>query len=383
MCCTEAGYIKSDMALELDIRTAEITGETLGCGAKAAEADLRQAIEIYTEKKLLETAAYAKANSGFYAEKLAGYDCESMDGWEDIPFSTPEELRQREKDFLCVRPSEISRIVTLKTSGTTGRFKRIYFTEEDQQLTVDFFDHGMRLIVDESDTVLILMPASSDGSIGKLLGKGLRGAGVNAIEYGLPFRNDSGDGITKTGDSLANTEIEAREILQLMREKSITSVVAVPAHMAVLAEAALQETAFKDETVKLRSALLSADFVSEQTVELSERAFGCRVFEHYGMTEMGLGCAVSCGLGEGYHIREADIFVELIDPVSGAVIKGEASDTPGYSRYGEIVFTTLTRKGMPFIRYRTGDGSRWILKECPCGSRLKRLDKVVPEAGRR
>ena len=52
------------MALELDIRTAEITGETLGCGAKAAEADLRQAIEIYTEKKLLETVAYAKANSG-------------------------------------------------------------------------------------------------------------------------------------------------------------------------------------------------------------------------------------------------------------------------------------------------------------------------------
>ncbi len=110
---------------------------------------------------------------------------------------------------------------------------------------------------------------------------------------------------------------------------------------------------------------------------LLEETFGCCVYEHYGMTEMGLGCAVSCGYGRGYHVREADLYIELINPITGQVVEGEGRK-PGYSNYGEIVFTTLTRKGMPFIRYRTGDFSRWILEPCPCGSVLKRLDKVAP-----
>ncbi|MDO4518156.1 MAG: hypothetical protein Q4B78_03000, partial [Bacillota bacterium] len=115
------------------------------------------------------------------------------------------------------------------------------------------------------------------------------------------------------------------------------------------------------------------------TAIMVEEVFQCTVFEHYGMTEMGLGCAVSCGYSRGYHIRELDLFIELINPRTGAVVEEVSNrNTPGFSNYGEIVFTTLTRKGMPFLRYRTGDFSRWILGDCPCGSSLKRLDKVIP-----
>lgn len=361
------------MATELDIRTAETVSAAIGSDPRAEGTALRQALDAYTEKRLVEVLNYAKANSIVYAGKLDGIDCSSTEAMKNIPFTTPEELRQREKDFLCVRPSEISRIVTLHTSGTTGRPKRIYFTEEDQQLTVDFFNHGMRLIVDESDTVLILMQALSEGSVGKLLGKGLREAGVRSIEYGLPFG---------AGCDAASVREEAGRILQLMRKEGVTSIVAMPTHMAVLAKLQQQEEAEGREKTELKSVLLSAEFVPEQTVRLTEDVFQCRVFEHYGMTEMGLGCAVSCGCGKGYHIREADIFIELIEPVSGQVITEEDPGTPGYSRYGEIVFTTLTRAGMPFIRYRTGDRSRWIFEECSCGSCLKRLDRVVPEDGR-
>ena len=70
----------------------------------------------------------------------------------------------------------------------------------------------------------------------------------------------------------------------------------------------------------------------------------------------------------GYHLREADLYFELIQPETGEpVAEGEQ---------GELVFTTLTRQGMPLIRYRTGDISRWIPGSCPCGTVLKTLDCV-------
>ncbi|MDO4472085.1 MAG: AMP-binding protein [Bacillota bacterium] len=347
------------MALDLDLWTIEKLSSYFGGRPDTANLTLREAIDMYTREKLEETIEYAKANSPFYREKIGKLP------FEEIPFTTGDDLREREMDMLCVRPSEISRIVTMDTSGTTGRPKRIHFTREDQELTVDYFNHGMRLIVDETDKVLILMPAASEGSIGLLLGKGLRDLGAEVIEYGLPGKKD------------------AEKILNLIREEGVTSVVAMPTHMVAIARQVEKEAEAGGEEVYLRSVLLSAEFVPDSTAMMLEDVFQCMVFEHYGMTEMGLGCAVSCGYSRGYHLREADLYIELINPLTGEVVpETEGKNTPGFSNYGEIVFTTLTRKGMPFIRYRTGDFSRWILGDCPCGSSLKRLDKVVPGDGR-
>ena len=406
------------MALDLDYWTADIVSRQLGGRPDLGNVTLREAIDIYTEEKLRENFEYAKANSRFYGKKLAGIDVtggasggnggasgslggascgEVPAGWEDVPFTTVDELCENGMDFLCVSPADISRIVTMQTSGTTGDPKRIYFTKEDQELTVDFFDHGMRLICDETDTVLILMPAASEGSIGKLLGEGLRRFGARTIEYGVPFMEtqtatlDGGDAGTSDGATSpaegatwkqSSRAEEADKILQLIRDEGVTSVVATPTHMVALARAMERQAAAGEEEIYLRSILLSAEFVPNKTVMMLEEVFQAMVFEHYGMTEMGLGCAVSCGYGKGYHIRETDIFIELINPITGEVVRGESPKTPGYSNFGEIVFTTLTRKGMPFIRYRTGDFSRWILDPCPCGSQMKRLDKVYPGEGR-
>lgn len=347
------------MALDLDIWTVDKLSGYFGGRPDVANVTLREAIDKYTGEKLMETVEYAKANSPFYREKIGEA------AFADIPFTTPDELKEREKEFLCVSPSQISRIVTLQTSGTTGKPKRIYFTEEDQQLTVDYFNHGMRLIIDETDKVLILMAASSEGSVGRLLGKGIREMGAKTIEYGLLDRNDS------------------EKILKLIRDEGVTSIVALPTHMIALARQAEKEAASGKGESFLRSVLLSGEFIPDNTAILLENVFGCMVFEHYGMTEMGLGCAVACGYNRGYHIRETDLYIELINPLTGEVVpERDGKNTPGFSNYGEIVFTTLTRKGMPFIRYRTGDFSRWILGDCPCGSSLKMLDKVVPGDGR-
>jgi hypothetical protein len=83
---------------------------------------------------------------------------------------------------------------------------------------------------------------------------------------------------------------------------------------------------------------------------------------------MGLGGGLECAAHNGYHLREADLYLEIIDPVS-------AHPLPD-GEYGEVVVTTLTRLGMPLIRYRTGDISRFIPGQCLCGSVLRRLERV-------
>jgi phenylacetate-coenzyme A ligase PaaK-like adenylate-forming protein len=88
---------------------------------------------------------------------------------------------------------------------------------------------------------------------------------------------------------------------------------------------------------------------------------------------MGLGGGVECQARRGYHLREADLYLEVIDPIHGRTVpEGE---------YGEVVFTTLTRRGMPLIRYRTGDISRFIPEDCPCGTVLRTLEKVRRRVG--
>jgi phenylacetate-coenzyme A ligase PaaK-like adenylate-forming protein len=101
--------------------------------------------------------------------------------------------------------------------------------------------------------------------------------------------------------------------------------------------------------------------------------WGCEVFEHYGMTEMGLGGGVDCAAHAGYHLRESDLLIEVVDPESGDPV------APG--EMGEVVFTTLKRRGMPLIRYRTGDLSRLLPGACACGSPLARLSSIKRRQG--
>jgi phenylacetate-coenzyme A ligase PaaK-like adenylate-forming protein len=86
------------------------------------------------------------------------------------------------------------------------------------------------------------------------------------------------------------------------------------------------------------------------------------------MVEMGLGGGVECEALDGYHLREADVYFEVVNPTTGEA----CSD----GTMGEVVFTTLTRRGMPLIRYRTGDIARIIPQPCSCGSVLRRMERV-------
>ena len=115
--------------------------------------------------------------------------------------------------------------------------------------------------------------------------------------------------------------------------------------------------------------LLSADHASTALRSALRELWQCEIHEHYGMTEMGLGGGVDCPCHDGYHMREAELLVEIVDPASGLPLPT--------GQTGEIVVTTLTRRGLPLIRYRTGDLSRLLPGACGCGSPLMRLARIA------
>ncbi|MHB8072436.1 DVU_1553 family AMP-dependent CoA ligase [Desulfosporosinus fructosivorans] len=305
------------------------------------------AIEHYQLIQLRNTIALAKEKSNYYRKSLAAVDPNkivSFDEFSKLPYTFPQDIKENPLNFVCISPNHIERIVSLQSSGTTGVPKRIFFTKEDQELTVDFFDYGMRNLVGPTDRVLILLPWESPGSVGDLLRIALERMNAYPIPYG----------------PVSNTD----EAIQAAVTYQANSIVGIPTQV-------LSMVRHKNGDLlqgKIKSVLLSADHVSNSISRAIEEKWDCKVFNHYGMTEMGLGGGVQCSARLGYHLREVDLYFEIINPETGEVLpEGEL---------GEVVFTTLTRSGMPLIRYRTGDVSRFISGTCPCGSVLRSMEVV-------
>jgi len=307
-------------------------------GARGASSLHGYQLELFRE-----TLDFVKGASRFYSEHLSSTCAAGINRLDDvrhIPFTLPEMLMRHPHDFVCVPPDDIGRIVTLPTSGTTGSPKRIFFTPGDQELTLDFFHHGMTTLADENDRVMIFLPGKSEGSVGRLLRRSLERFGCEGVLYGPIYDYD--------------------DALQALAASGATIAAGLPAQLFALS--------CIGPGIRLKSVLLCSDHVSQAVSLGLTKAWGCEVFSHYGMTESGLGGGVDCSAHSGYHMREADLLFEIIDPVSEAPV-------PDGER-GEIVFTTLTRRGMPLVRYRTGDMSYVIPGRCPCGSGLRRFGHI-------
>lgn len=308
----------------------------------------RGLLERHQLSRLNQTLSWAAAKSPFYKKLLGGLSCLPLLNLADLaelPFTRPQDLSSNSLDFLCLSQNDFKRVVSLPTSGTTGTAKRIYFTPEDLANTVDFFSQGMSTFTGPSDRVLILMPGKIPGSVGDLLENALLSIKARPFQHG--FAHDP--------------------MAALSRIKELRPQILVGTPIDVLALARLAAFNGLPKGV-VKKVLLSADRSPFSLVEAIKQGLGCEVFEHYGMTEMGLGGAVECSAKKGCHLREADLFFEVVDPKTKKPLK------PGET--GEVVFTTLTRKGMPLIRYCTGDLAAFEPGPCSCGSRLKRLGKI-------
>ncbi|MEN6460292.1 MAG: DVU_1553 family AMP-dependent CoA ligase [Syntrophomonas sp.] len=320
---------------------------------KIGMGESQKALERYQLDKLKETISYARKNSVFYKQHLMNIKedrIDSFDSFQDIPFTFPHHIGQNPFDFVCVPQREIKRIITITSSGTTGEEKRIFFTEADLELTVDFFKYGFKPMLSKQDRVLVLFPGNSYGSVGDVIKKSL----------------DISDVVNFVQGVMVNPDATAKFII----ENKINAIVGIP--MQVLYFSRIHSEIFKNNIEKV---LLSADYVPEVLISELSNIYGCRVFTHYGSSEMGYGGGVECGALNGYHLREADIFFEIIDPDTGKPVED--------GQYGEIVFTTLTRQAMPLIRYRTGDIASFSSAPCECGTFLRTMTRALGRADNR
>jgi phenylacetate-coenzyme A ligase PaaK-like adenylate-forming protein len=310
-------------------------------------------ISRYQLERLRETIEYVTVKSPFYRGRLRGFsagDLRTIKDLSRLPFTTSQDIRDYGPQFLCVSQSEIERVVTLLVPGASELPRRVYFTREDLELTIDFFHHGMSTIVEPGQKALILMPGDKPASVGDLLARALKRMGVEGIVHGV----------------VEDPSKTAREILRYKTD----CLVGLPTQVLSIAK---HGEARKIPPGQIKNVLLSPDaclkspHVPTAIVNELRKIWNCPVFNHYGTTEMGFGGVVECQAFSGHHLREADLYFEIIDPDSGLPLR------PG--ELGEIVFTTLTRKGMPLVRYRTGDLARFLDEPCPCGTVTRRMER--------
>lgn len=314
---------------------------------KVSIQDLEQ-YQLCMVKQTLETA---KEKSPFYRDHLKNMNLEQLRSIRDIrnlPFTFPRDLKQNGLQMLCVSQSEIARVTTLQTSGTTDCPKRIFFTSRDLELTQNFFSHGMQTMVKPGETIMVLMPGSNFGSVGERVKAGLDETGCKTLVYG--FVDDP------------------EKALEAMNRARVDCIIGLPVQVLCLAR--IYRTKDLDRTISrtsVKSVLLTGEHVPLSIIRAINEIWDCPVFIHYGMTETGLGGGVECQAQKGCHLREADLFFEIVGKTGTPLPPGQE---------GEITITTLTRMGMPLIRYRTGDRASFLEGPCPCGSNLKRLGRV-------
>ena len=256
-------------------------------------------------------------------------------------FTTAEDLLRHGADYVCLSQRDIARIVTLRSSGSTGEAKRLCFSAGDLERTTEFFRSGMAHIARRGARVAICLGSLSPNGLGRLLEEGLTRLG--------------------TKPTLLGAVTDYAHTAEALKELRPDCIIGLPVPLRRLC---LMLPTLSPETV-----LLSGDYIAVPLRETIERVWGCKVFEHYGMTESGLGLAVQCSERDGRHIRADELSVEIVDSETGEVLPD--------GDWGEVVFTTLKREAMPLTRYRTGDYSRLMTGVCPCGNPTPRLDRIL------
>ena len=292
--------------------------------------------------RLNETLARLKARGGFYRdypEKL-----ETLEDLQKLPFTTAEDLSSCPGKFLLTSQSEVSRVISGSTSGTTGPAKRVFYTETDTEHTVGFFSAGISEMLSPGEKCFIAFPFTGPFGLGDLIAKAVERLG------GIPVK--AGFGGTWG------------EMLDLLEATQPETYIGFPVTLLSLARMC-------GENFPIQRALVSGDACPAGVMEELERNARIRLYPHYGSRECGLGGAVTCPAFHGMHLRENHIIPEIIDEKGNALPDGE---------YGELVITTIGADAMPLIRYRTGDYTR-ILPPCKCGGVTCRIDMVSRREG--
>ncbi|MDL2270676.1 phenylacetate--CoA ligase, partial [Methanobrevibacter sp. OttesenSCG-928-I08] len=288
----------------------------------------------------------------FYKKKLddAGVSVEDIKTLKDIeklPFTTKTDLRSAYpfKTF-AVPDEEIIEIHT--SSGTTGKPTVSGYTQKDIDIWAEIVARAIDMALGEKTD-----------KIQNCYGYGLFTGGLGIHHGAHKF------GATIIPISAGNTKRQA----EIMHDFQSTILTCTPSYAMYLAEY-LEKEGYGPEDISLKSGIFGAEMWTEEMRNELEKRLGIVALNIYGLTEiMGPGVAQECTVKNGLHISDDHFYPEIINPETG-----ESLD---YGEKGELVLTTLTREGMPIIRFRTKDITTLRDEKCECGRTLIRMDRIT------
>jgi phenylacetate-CoA ligase len=299
-----------------------------------------------------EKVKFCYDNTVLYRKKLesAGIspaDIKTLNDAQKVPFTTKDDLRDNYPlGMLAVNQDEIVEIHA--SSGTTGNPVIGAYTRSDMDVWQELMARSLYTAgVRRQDVIHIAY------------GYGLFTGGLG-FHYGA---QRIGAKIIPAGGGMTQRQVK------LMKDLGTTVLCCTPSFAVYLAETMAKEGVDPRKDLRLRMGLFGAEPWSERIRERIERELGISAFDVYGLTELcGPGVSVECSEQSGLHIWEDHFLVETIDPKTGDVLSdGEE---------GELVFTPLTKTGLPVLRYRTRDISVVETEKCACGRTHSRMLRV-------
>jgi phenylacetate-CoA ligase len=288
----------------------------------------------------------------FYRDRLGGLglcpaDIARAEDVGKLPFTTKDDVRAAYPwGMTAVPPEDLVRLHV--SSGTTGVPVAVYHTQGDVDCWADLMARCMHMV-------------------------GIRRGDVfqNIAGYGL---FTGGLGIHYGAERLGCLTIPAgtgntRRQLKLLRDMRVAAIHIIPSYALYLG-AMLVDEGVDPRSLPVRIALIGAEPHTEEVRQRIEYLLGVKAYNSYGLSEMnGPGVAFECLAQSGLHIWEDAYIAEIINPETGEPVPD--------GEIGELVMTTLLRRGMPLLRYRTRDLTRFLPGECACGRRHRRMDRIL------
>ena len=312
----------------------------------------RQKMRELQSERLRELVQRVYNNVPFYQKKMdnAGVkptDIKSIDDISKLPFTSKQDLRDNYPFGLFAVPmKDIVRVHA--SSGTTGKPTTVGYTRNDIEIWKEVVARCFTMCGIGKDDIMQV-------AYGYGLFTGGLGAHYGAEEVGASVIPISG----------GNT----RRQLQLMSDYGVTALACTPSYALHLADA-MAEHGYSLKDMKVKKGVFGAEPWTENMRLELERKWGIHAFDIYGLSEvMGPGVSNDCEFHTGLHVNEDHFFPEIVHPdTKQPVAAGEM---------GELVFTTLTKEGIPLIRYNTRDLSSLNFEKCECGRTLVRMKKIT------
>ncbi|MEX1306930.1 MAG: phenylacetate--CoA ligase [Eubacteriales bacterium] len=313
----------------------------------------REKMTALQSERLKRLAKYCYENVGYYKKKMdeAGIspdEVATIDDLKKLPFTVKDDLRDNYPfDAFAVPMSDIVRLHA--SSGTTGKPTVVGYTRDD----IETWSEVMA-------RTLMAAGVTPDSVLQNAYGYGLFTGGLGAHYGGEKI------GAAVIPISGGNTEKQ----IMLLRDFGSHAISCTPSYALYLAEVMKEMGIDPKKDLALKYGIFGAEPWTHEMREQIEEKLGIRATDIYGLSEIiGPGVATECEEQDGLHINEDHFIPEIINPETGEVL-------PDGSK-GELVITTVTKQGIPLIRYRTRDITSLNYEPCKCGRTLVRMEKVM------